>query len=222
MKLRFLKTSSLGISAMLVAACSYAVAQTAPPTSTQDAGASAQRQMSTQNLKLVSANARLTHDLNAKDASQGQVVKARLTSDVKTANGMKLDKGTVLTGKVAQVQGSSDNGPSRLSVVFNEARLKDGKTIPVKATLLGAYPSSAGSYYPGSGMTMMMGTEPHSIPADQKILQEPGTLSHIAMRSAVQSDVSGTFTSTDRDVNLKRGTRLQIAIATLTGAGTVG
>lgn len=222
MKLRLSRFSSLGVSAMLVVACSYAQtapqtagAQSAPLTAAQSAPESAQ------NLKLVSADARLTHDLNAKDAAQGQRVTAKLTSDVKAADGMNLEKGTMLTGKVEQVRKSSDNGPSQISVVFNEARLKDGKTVPVKATLLGAYPPNSGSYYADTGSNgALMAGEPASIPADQKIVQEAGTLSHVTMRSAVQSNVSATFTSKDRDVNLKRGTRLQIAIAPMMGAGT--
>src|SRR6185437_473179 len=207
MKRRLFKISSLGVSAMLVAACSYAGAQTAPQTAEQGTPVSSQQEMSTQNLKLVSANARLTHDLNAKDAAQGQTVTAKLTSDVKAADGMNLEKGTMLTGKVEQVRKSSDNGPSQISVVFNEARLKDGKTVPVKATLLGAYPPNSGSYYAdtGSNGTLTAG-EPQTIPADQKIVQEAGTLSHVTMRSAVQSKASATFSSKDRDVNLKRGT----------------
>lgn len=222
MKLHLFKPSSLGISAMVLAVSSYAGAQTTPRAMEQPVPPVAQQQA--QNLKLVSTDARLTHDLNARNAAQGQKVTAKLSSDVKAANGIKLDKGTVLTGKVEQVQKSNDNGPSRISIVLNQARLKDGRTIPVKTTLLGAYPSSSGDYYADSGTNgALIAGQPHSIGPDKTIDQEPGTLSHVAMESAVQSNASGTFTSNDGDVNLKRGTKLQIAIAPMTGSnGSAG
>lgn len=220
MNFRFFKSSSLAVSAMVVAVCSYAGAQTAPQNNMEQNAPPATQQQA-QNLKLVSAGAQLTHDLNTKDAAQGQMVTAKLTTNVKTASGMKLDKGTVLTGKVEQVKKSEDKGPSRLSIVLDQARLKDGRTIPVKATLLGAYPASTGEDYADNGMNgPMIAGQPHFIPSDQKIDQEPGTLSHVTMKSAVQSNASATFTSNDRNINLKRGTRLQIAIAPMTGAGT--
>lgn len=214
MKTHFLRPTFLGVSAMLIATCGYAGAQTAQSTQAE----------SSRNLQLVSASAQLTHKIDTKTAREGQTVKAKLTSNVKTVEGMKLDKGTMLLGKVEQVQRSNDNGPSRLSIVFDEARLKDGKTIPVKATLLGAYPSNAGEYYAETGTNgALMPGEPYRISDEQKIDQMPGTLGHVGMHSAVQSNVSATFVSMDRNIDLKQGTRLQVAISPLTaGNGTAG
>lgn len=169
---------------------------------------------STGRLKLVSADANLITRLDTKDLKQGERVTARLTSSVKTADAMDLPKGTVLIGKVEHVQTSMNKGPAKLSLVFDEARLRDGHTIPIKATLLGAYPGpSVGSYnYTGVGGPYI-GLQSHFIPDDQRVDQEPGTLSHIAMHSAVQSPVSGVFTSKDRNIDLRRGTQFQLAIA---------
>lgn len=211
----FFKPSLAGV-AMLAAMCGYAAAQTAPQNtspamqSTQNGAA----MQSTQNLQLVSANAQLVKSVDSKSASQGQTVKAKLTSSVKTANGTKLDKGTMLIGKVEQVKRSSDNGPAKLSLVFDQAKLKDGKTVPVKATLLGAYPADASAYWidtTASGSTLPV--QPRTIPDDQIVDQKPGALSHVAMHSSVQSSSSGVFTSKDRNINLRRGTQLQVAIA---------
>lgn len=211
MKSSFLRPSFLGISAMLIATCAYAGAQVSPQNT---------QETTPQKVQLVSANAQLVQRLDSKNATQGQTVSAELTSDVKAADGVKLDKGTVLMGKVEQVQRSNDKGPSQLSIVFDQARLKDGHTIPVKATLLGAYPASTGSFDASGNL---LAQQPHFIPTDQKIDQLPGTLSHVAMQSAVQSKTSGTFVSKDRDIKLGRGTQLQIAISPLTaGQETAG
>lgn len=215
MKLRFFTSSFAGL-AMLAAMGGYAAAQTtsqAVPATTQN----------TQNMQLVSANAQLVKTLNSKSASQGQTVTAKLTSNVKAADGTKLDKGTVLIGKVEQVQKSGGSGPATLSLVFDQARLKNGQTVPVKTTLLGAYPANAGDEWVDSGASgTLMPVQPHTIPDTQKVDQEPGMLRHVALRSAVQSDVSGVFTNQNGNINLKRGTRLQIAIAPQTTAAGQG
>ena len=222
MKTRFIRPTFLGVSAMLIATCGYAGAQVQPQAS-QNAEQSSQS-VQAENVQLVSADAQLVHKIDTKTATQGQTVKAKLTSNVKTAEGMKLDKGTMLIGEVEQVQRSNGNGPSRLSLVFDQARLKNGQTIPVKATLLGAYPSNLGDYYAETGTNgnLMVG-QPHPISPQEKIDQMPGTLSHVGMQSAVQSNVSATFISKDRDIDLRKGTQLQVAIAPLTASnGTAG
>ncbi|MGH9615619.1 MAG: hypothetical protein ACRD28_02675, partial [Acidobacteriaceae bacterium] len=113
--------------------------------------------------------------------------------------------------KVAQVQRAYSNGnESKISLVFNEARL-NGREVPIKATLLAAYPPAAYNAMQGPGSYMMI--QPRHISSNAKIDQEPGTLSHIAMRSSVQSNVSGVFLSKNHSINLHRGTRIQLAIA---------
>ena len=174
----------------------------------------------TEHLQLVSANAQLTTRLDTKNATLGERVTAKLTSTVKTADSMKLPKGTMLIGKVEHVKMSTDNGPARLSIVFNEARLRNGHTIPVKATLLAAYPGSSWNSYAYTGVGgPYVGTQSRFIPNDQKVDQEPGTLSHVAMKSAVQSPVSGVFSSQNRNIDLRDGTRFQLAIAPTTNNG---
>jgi len=210
MNIHPLRTSVLGIAAALLTVPVLAVPSYAATGASSSPG----------NMQLVSASARLTHGVDTKNAAEGQVVTAKLTSNVKDATAMELPKGTMLIGKIEHVKMSTNNGPARLSLVFTEARLRDGHTVPIKATLLGAYPSSDGGYsaYAAVGGPLI-GTQPHYIPYDQKIDQEPGTLSHVAMHSAVQSHASGVFTSKDRNINLRSGTEFQIAIAPRTSIG---
>lgn len=194
MKVSFSSFSILGIFALAVSMYGYAAAQTTP-----------------QNIQLVGAQARLINNVDSKDATQGEVITAVLTDNVKAGDSTDLRKGTLLIGKVQDVQKSDNNGPAKLTVVFDQAKLKDGKTIPVKATLLGAFPAPEGYDLDGDGSPAAL--LPQSIPATRQVDQEPGTLSHVAMHSAVQSDASGVFTSDDRNINLKRGTQLQFALA---------
>lgn len=163
-----------------------------------------------QNTRLTSANAKLENSLDSQSARQGEAVTAKLTDTVKNMGTAEFPKGTMLIGQVRQVEMSQNGGPAKIGVVFDQVRLKDGREIPIKATLVGAYPpaisngGNSGSYLP---------PQPHYISAKGSFLQEPGSLNHIAMRSAVESGVSGVFMSKNHNVVLHRGTRLQLAIA---------
>jgi hypothetical protein len=205
MTIRFFRSTALGTAAAftlgaaagMAVFCGSAAAQTSP-----------------QNMQLMSANASLVQNLDSKNATQGQTVIAKLTSNVKEAKSIELPKGTMLIGKIEQVQMSTDNGPAKISLIFDQARLRNGHNVPIKATLLAAYPAETGDYYTNQGNNgSLAGIEPHVIPADEKIDQEPGTLSHVAMHSAVDSNASGVFTSKDRNIDLRRGTEFEIAIA---------
>jgi hypothetical protein len=195
MKFSFVRLTSLA--AMVAAMGAYAGAQDASP-----------------NTQLVGANARLVNTVDTRKVSPGEAITAKLTSTVKEAGAVELPKGTLLIGRVDQVQASTNGSPATLSVTFDQAKLSDGRTVPVKATLLGAYPADAGNYFveTGNGGALEAGL-PASVPADQKIDQEPGTLGNVEMRSSVQSNASGVFTSKDHNIDLKSGTQFQVAIA---------
>jgi hypothetical protein len=181
----------------------------------------ASMQGQSQQLNLVSASAELMHGLNSKSTSPGQPVMARLTSDVKTNGQTELAKGTMLIGKVQQVQNANSNGStSKLSLVFNEARLSDGRQVPIKATLLAAYPPD--EIGATESATSYMIDQPRHISSDENTQQDPGTLGNIALTSSVQSDVSGVFLSKSRNINLREGTRLQLAIAPETSSTSAG
>jgi hypothetical protein len=194
MKMIHLPSYALGIAAALISLPTYASTQAQP-----------------QNLNLVSAKAQLTRALNSKSIRQGQTVMAKLSSDVKSHGQTELPKGSMLMGKVAQVQNGNANGNhSEISIVFNEARLPNGREVPIKATLLGAYPPAQ---YGASGSNEYLPIQPHVISSDRRVDQEPGMIGAVSMHSAVQSNVSGTFSSKKKSISLRQGTQLQLAIA---------
>jgi hypothetical protein len=192
MKISFFQSSSLAIAVAFIAACGYASAQS-----------------STGDLQLVSANATLVQDISSKKASQGEAVSAKLTGAVKGAT--ELPKGTVLLGKVDEVQSSTKGSPAKLSIVFDRAQLRDGHEIPIKVTVLGAFPAPVidGGYDPTGEPSVLL----KSISDNERINQEPGVLHNVAMHSAVKADVSAVFTSTKHNIDLRNGTQLQVAIA---------
>jgi hypothetical protein len=165
---------------------------------------------------LVGVNTRLDRTLDSKSAAAGQVVTAKLDGTV-TADGTKLPKGTELIGKVADVKNA--NGSTSVSVVFTSAKLKDGKEIPVKATVLAAYPEGD-----PVGVTLgdvAVGQAPAQVAGDGVFEQQPGALDHVALSSAVRNHESGTFSSTNGSFKLLAGTNLQVGIAPASsGSGT--
>ena len=77
-------------------------------------------------------------------------------------------------GKVVEVQNTNSNGNNtEISIVFNEARLSNGHQVPIKATLPAAYPPDVTGVEDSASSYMV--EQPHHIPSDQKVEQDPGT-----------------------------------------------
>jgi hypothetical protein len=167
---------------------------------------------------LLGVNAQLDHNLDSKTAAAGQVVTAKLDGTVTTADGLRLPKGSELIGKVDTVQRSENGGPSSVSLLFSSAKLKDGKTVPVKVTVVAAYPSSAGDSSDASDQTLP--PPPAQVNGDAAVQQDAGALGKVALTSAVKNSDSGTFSRANGDFRLFSGTYLQVGIAPSAAAGT--
>lgn len=161
--------------------------------------------------EMAGGTARLDHTLDAQNARQGQRVEAKLDATLKTNAGLDLPKGTELIGAVTQVQASENGGPSSVSLIFTKAQMKDGKMIPVKVTLIGAYPSSAGGMEPYGEQTMP--APPRRVNPKEKIDQQAGLLSHVSMHAAAEGHNSATFRDKDGNLRLKAGTYFQVGVA---------
>ena len=194
MKINPVRSYALGIAAALIAIPGFATMHA-----------------SAQSTQLFSANAVLTHSLNSNGAKMGQSVTAKLTS----AASPELPKGTMLIGKVGQVQNASTNGTSTMSITFDQARLRNGQEVPIKAMLLGAYPPVVYNHL--SGTSTYLPTQPNTVSDARTVTQKPGALNGIGMESSARSDTSAVFTSTNRNIKLENGSVLQVAIAPISG-----
>jgi hypothetical protein len=163
---------------------------------------------SAQTLKGV--NTRLVQPLDSATAAQGQAVAVKLDATVTTADGVKLPRGTELIGKVSEVKPSQSGGPASVSVVFTTAQVKGGKQIPVKATLLAAYPGDQGVAAQYSDATM--GTVADNVSGDEQVDQEPGALPGVTLKAAAKNEDSGTFSKTNGNFKLGAGTYFQIGV----------
>ena len=206
----------LAIATAVLAVPLFALAQNSNPRSSSDANAmNGSRSMRHTGMReaerMVPANAELLHNVDAKDMHPGYMFKAKLSKDVKLDNGTKLPSGTILVGRV-ESDDMQMQGMSKLAIRFNQAQLKDGKTIPVKATIVGifkpqmtnseGYPVTPGNQVPNSW-------NDGTLQVDQ-INVIPG----VDLHSSIKSKNSGVFVSKTKDnVKLDSGSEMQLAIA---------
>jgi len=162
-----------------------------------------------QSSQLMSSTAELSQTLDTKTATQGQIVSARLTNTVQTPEGMKLPKGTELLGHVDQVQAAHNNSDANVTLTFDKARLKDGKEVPVKATLMEI--NSPGTIARPEG----------KVASDGKFDQATSTPGE-TLHSEVPANTSGTLVRKDKDIRLVKGTELLIAVAPESNTAVAG
>lgn len=157
--------------------------------------------------QMVSAQVHLVKTLDARKAQPGQQFEAVLDDTVHLKNGTELPHGTMLVGKIVTDQMHS-NGHSRLALRFTEAKLKDGKTVPVHAMIAGvAGPANYGGY--GS-----YGAPPPAWSHGTLQVDEVGALSHVDLHSRIAGANSGVFVSSKKDdVKLSAGSQFSLAIA---------
>jgi hypothetical protein len=87
-------------------------------------------------------NATLTKPVDARKAREGDEVAATLNEDMKSDGRVVARKGSKLVGHVATARplgrtggSTSSQGNSELAVVFDRAVLKDGREVPLNATI---------------------------------------------------------------------------------------
>lgn len=102
----------------------------------QNAANGPQDSSNVQNVQMVPAKAELQKGLNAKKLKPGETVTAKLEQTVNLPNEPALEKNTVLEGQVDSVEASQHHSNSKVTVTFNQAKLKDGTVLPVKVTVM--------------------------------------------------------------------------------------
>jgi hypothetical protein len=159
--------------------------------------------------EMVTAQIELVHGLDAKKIQPGQQFRAKLDGTIHLKNGPELPRGTVLEGVVAK-DDLNVNANSKLALRFTQADLKDGKTLPVKATIVSITPN--GDDLGPNGAPNSDGSDvwdSHTLQVDQI-----SALSGVDLHSRISSANSGVFvTRTKDDVKLAPSSRMTVAIA---------
>ncbi len=125
----------------------------------QKAAATGDPSTSPHTLQMVPAVAELSKTIDAKKAKQGDLVTAKLQQPVQIPDEQTLPRNAVLEGHVDQVTSSEHKSDSTVVVTFDKVKLKDGKELPIKATVISIYEpvflTQQVQQDPGGGMPSM-------------------------------------------------------------------
>jgi hypothetical protein len=160
-------------------------------------------------MRMVPAQAVLKEKIDARKLQPGDKFHAALTATVDLKNGLKLPRGTQLIGTVAQDK-MRTNGASTLALRFTQAKLKDGKVVPIKATIVGV--SAPASFYEYGAQSSYSAADVWN---DKTLkIDQLNAESGVSMHSAVANRNSGVFVTTKKhDVKLPDGAQIALAIA---------
>jgi hypothetical protein len=160
-------------------------------------------------IQMVSARVALRQTVDAGKVKPGDQIRTTLSGKVHLNT--ELPSGTVILGVVTS-DDRQMSGTSRLALDFNEAELKNGRTIPIKATIVGLYPPASED---AEGNPLM--------PGDQEVetwtnrsdaVDEINALPGVDLHSNVASNESGVLVSTSkRDVKLNLESEIVLAVA---------
>jgi hypothetical protein len=203
-------TTALSIATLSLAMITPALAQTPDqsPQNMQPGGLHEAQRM-------VPAQASLTRALDSNSVQSGDQFRAKLTGNVHLNDAVELHRGDALLGKVAD-DDANTAGKSRLAVRFTEAVLKNGQTIPIKATIVALY--TPDNLLDGSAM-------PEEVPNNWNDgtlqVDQIGVVKDVDLHSRISSQNSGVFVSTKKNnVKIPAGSELALAIAAQPNAGT--
>ncbi|MGB6687341.1 MAG: hypothetical protein WBE76_05820 [Terracidiphilus sp.] len=197
MKREVILSLSIAVACLVFAGTGFAQTQNADQTA---ADTTAQQQAT----MMVRAQVAMVTGLDARKDKPGEEFRARLNGTVHLKNGPELPHGTVLIGQVT-TDDMQTGGNSRLALRFTEAKLKDGKVIPLKAMIVGLQPPDGDKP-----------ADQSELPWNAKTLQvdQVGVFSGVDLHSNIASQNSGVFvTSTKDNVKLRAGSELTLAIA---------
>ena len=170
----------------------------------QNTGAPMQSTGVREAMQMTPANAKLSRTLDAKKDHPGSTVRAKLTQTVHLKNGAELKSGTVLIGQVV-TDNMQQQGTSSLALRFDQAQLKDGTVIPIKATITGIFKPEYGDYGPT--------TPPNNWSSQTLRIDQINVGPGVDLHSSVAGRNSGLFVSTKHDVKLGEGSDIQLALA---------
>lgn len=197
------RTAALSIATLSLAMLTPAFGQSNAQTSqdNQPSGVSEAQHM-------VRARASLTHALDSNSIHAGDQFRATLSGNVHLSSGVALHKGDALVGTVAQ-DDMNTTGKSHLAVRFTQAVLKNGQTIPVKATIVALYAPAdlAGFSYSDEDPA------PNSWNNGTLRIDQVDVVNGVDLHSNISSQNSGVFVSQKNNVKLPAGTQLALAIA---------
>jgi hypothetical protein len=161
-------------------------------------------------MHMVPARAALNGALIASKVKAGDEFRATLAEKVQLQNGPKLPAGTVLIGQIS-TDDTNQSGTSKLALRFTSAKLKDGQTVPIKATIVGILDTGLANQ--DTYRLNPNGQTPASWNDGTLTVDQINAMNGVDLHSKISSSNSGVFVSTKDNIKLVNGGELELAIA---------
>jgi uncharacterized lipoprotein YbaY len=193
---------TLALTAVISALSMPVLAQSASDPGSQSRQASADPSAANEAAQMTPAIATLPHIWDADKDHLDSTIEAELNRKVTLSDGSVLPSHTLLTGKITRDDMHAE-GTSEFAVRFDQAQLKDGKTVPVKATIVDIIvPGFETDYLESNDWT------------DKTLsVEQIGVVSGVDLHSKIASNDSAVFVSTKKhDVKVPAGSELKLAI----------
>jgi uncharacterized lipoprotein YbaY len=193
---------TLALTAVISALSLPVLAQRASGPGAQSMLASADPSVVNEAAQLVPAIAALSHPLDADKDHLDSTIKAELDHKVTLSDGTVLPSHTILNGKITR-DDMQAAGKSEFALRFNQAQLKDGRTVPIKATIVDIRRPD-----PDTDNTASNDWTNQTLTVEQL-----NVVSGVDLHSEIASNDSAVFVSTKKhDVKLPAGSELKLAI----------
>jgi hypothetical protein len=152
---------------------------------------------------MVPAAAVFTTDIDSRKMSSGSTFQSKLQDKVRLEGGPELPSGTLLVGRVVE-DNTQAAGPAKLALQFTEADLKNGQTVPIKATIVNVYATTNGEY----------ANAPLEWNRSTLGVDQVDVVSGVDLHSRIAGPNSGVFVSTGKDdIKLPKDMGIELAIA---------
>jgi hypothetical protein len=199
---------TLALTAVISALSMPVLAQSASGPGSQSVQMSADSAGANEAAQMVPAIATLPHTLDADKDHLDSTIEAELDHKVTLSDGTVLPSHTVLNGRITR-DDMQAAGKSEFALRFNQAQLKDGKTVPIKATIVD-----------------IRRPDPDTTPSNDwtsqtLTVEQLNVVSGVDLHSEIASNDSAVFVSTKKhDVKVPAGSELKLAIGPASDAST--
>jgi hypothetical protein len=161
--------------------------------------------------------ANLDKAVDAKKSKADDPITAKTTAATQLNDGTRVPVGSILEGRIDSVTPSEKKSDSTMVVTFNKLQIKDGKELPVKATLIAITttasddndkPYDPSSYRAGSqGDNKANGSNSPST--------GPHPIAGLTVTGSPKDAASGTLTQAKKNVRLSSGVQLVVSVAAI-------
>jgi hypothetical protein len=203
--------TTLLVFAVLVSS-SYAVAQTSNTRQTDGAASS-------RVIMMVNVMASIEKTIDSKKAKTGDAVTAKATAATVLSDGTRVPVGSILLGHIDSIAPSEKKSDGILVLTFDKLQIKNGKEIPIKATVMGVTSTSPTfgvddkPYDPSNYITGTQGDNKTN--GENNQTRGPHTVVGLTLSGSPKDSFSATLTQARKNVELSSSTQLVVSVAAI-------